>query len=225
MVTDFSKQTELIKPHEHNVPIHIIGAGALGSWVAFFLLKMGFANLHIYDFDKVEEHNLPNQFFRESQIGETKVAATYLNFNMFFDEDVCRIKTHHMRVDDTNAHTLSGIVLSCVDSMTARKEIYELAYKYGPATCWIEGRLSLYGAYLYSLDRKDQAVFEKYEKTLYADTEAEVSACGISQTALPAAVNAASMMVMQMIEFLNGNALVNRLEYSIPWLVSMSETY
>lgn len=225
MVTDFSKQTELIKPHEHNIPIRIIGAGALGSWVAFFLLKMGFSNIHIYDFDKVEEHNLPNQFFRESQIGETKVAATYLNFNMFFDEEEPRIKTYNQKVDDTNAHTLSGIVFSCVDSMAARKEIYELAYKYGPALCWLEGRLSLYGAYLYSLERKDQAVFEQYEKTLYADTEAEVSACGISQTALPAAVNAASMMVMQMIEYLNGNALVNRLEYSIPWLVSMSETY
>lgn len=225
MVTDFSKQTELIKPHEHSVPIHIIGAGALGSWVAFFLLKMGFSNIHIYDFDIVEEHNLPNQMFMEQQIGADKVDAVMAMNSLFHEEDESRIKPYAKKIDDTNAHTLRGIVLSCVDSMAARKEIYELAYKYGPATCWIEGRLSIYGAYLYSLDRKDQAVFEKYEKTLYADTEAEVSACGISQTALPAAVNAASMMVMQMIEYLNGNPLVNRLEYSIPWLVSMSETY
>lgn len=225
MVTDFSKQTELIKPHEHNVPIHIIGAGALGSWVAFFLLKMGFQNIHVYDFDTVEEHNLPNQFFRENQIGTHKAIGVGEIFVDFFDEDPGRLTIHNRKVDDTNAHTLHGIIFSCVDSMAARKEIYELAYKYGPATCWLEGRLSIYGAYLYSLERKDQEVFEKYEKTLYADTEAEVSACGISQTALPAAVNAASMMVMQMIEYLNGNPLVNRLEYSIPWLVSMSETY
>jgi molybdopterin/thiamine biosynthesis adenylyltransferase len=225
MVTDFTKQSELIKPHDIDTPIHIIGAGALGSWVVFFLLKMGFSNLHVYDFDEVEEHNLPNQFFTESHIGQKKVSGVLNLYHHFFEEEEDRVDIHPRRVDDSNAHTLNGIVLSCVDSMTARKEIYETAFKYGPARLWIEGRLSLYGAYVYALDTKDEQPMKKYEETLYADTEAEVSACGVSQTALPAAVNAASIMIMQMIEYLNGNKLTNRLEYSIPWLVSMTETW
>ena len=46
-----------------NTPIHIIGCGATGSWVALMLAKMGISNITCWDFDKVEEHNLPNQFF------------------------------------------------------------------------------------------------------------------------------------------------------------------
>lgn len=62
MITDFSKQTELIKVHEFNEKINVIGCGAGGSWLTFFLLKMGFNNIHVYDYDVIEEHNLP-QFF------------------------------------------------------------------------------------------------------------------------------------------------------------------
>ena len=70
MITDYRKQTNLIDVEEVDTPIHVIGCGALGSWLTFFLLKMGFKNITVYDFDKIEEHNLPNQFFMENQIGK-----------------------------------------------------------------------------------------------------------------------------------------------------------
>ena len=69
MVTDYRKQTNLIEVENVDIPIHVIGCGALGSWLVFFLLKMGFKNITVYDFDTIEEHNLPNQCFMERQIG------------------------------------------------------------------------------------------------------------------------------------------------------------
>ena len=85
---------------------------------------------------------------------------------------------------------------------------------------FIEARLSIWGAYVYTLTQN--TAFEKYEETLYDDEEAEVSPCGVSQTALPSAVNAASIMIMQMIQWLNGEEPESKLEYSIPWLEKMS---
>lgn len=219
MITDYRKQTNLIEVEEVTTPIHVIGCGALGSWLVFFLLKMGFKNIHVYDFDNIEEHNLPNQCFREDQIGKAKVDAIKELYEEFNEYDFDRLTTHKGKITVSSAKKLDGIVLCAVDSMAARKYIYENTIKNGNVDLFVEARLSIYGAYVYALTLETE--FAKYEETLYDDTEAEVSPCGVSQTALPAAVNAASIMIMQMIEFLNGNNLTNRLEYSIPWIDKM----
>ena len=225
MVTDYTKQEELIVPHKFDKRINVIGCGALGSWVVFFLLKMGFSNIHMYDFDDIEEHNLPNQMFREKDIGEGKVDAMMKLYTNFFNEDTVewnRLKVYKERITSTNAGALRGVIFCAVDSMKARKEIYEGALKYGRADLWIEGRLGLWGAYLYTIQKMNLAAYDEYEKTLYDDVEAEVSACGISQTALPSAVNCASLMIMQMIRWNNEETIYNKVEYQIPELISMT---
>jgi molybdopterin/thiamine biosynthesis adenylyltransferase len=228
MITDFSKQMELIKAHEFKHRINIIGAGALGSWLAFFLLKMGFSDIHVYDFDTIEEHNLPNQLYKETQIGQLKVDALYHIYKKFFndEDDEPRIIIHNERLT-AESFPLSGVVFCCVDTMSARKELYENLFKYNAQTpIWIEGRLSIWGAYIYSIESAHFEQYEQYEKTLYADTEAEVSACGVSQTALPSAVNCATMMIMQMIQWhKDGNLDLNSIEYSIPWLTSFTKKW
>lgn len=227
MITDFTRQSELINIHEFDKRINVIGAGALGSWLTFFLLKMGFKKINLYDFDVVEEHNIPNQIFREDQIGISKVESMKNLYRSFFNEENARrrLAVYNHAITPENAPALKGIVFSCVDSMKARKEIYESCFKYGQADMWIEGRIGLFGAYVYTLDRKDIEVMKKYEETLYDDEIAEVSACGISQTALPSAVNCASIMLMQLISAHRGNEVLNKIEYSIPDLTCMSKRW
>ena len=221
MITDYRKQEELIVASKFDLPIHIIGAGALGSWVAFILLKMGFNNVHVFDFDEVEEHNVPNQLYREKDIGKKKHDAMWYIYNEFFEDgDNNRLETHNKKVNKVTAEELKGIVFCCVDSMKARKNIYEGCYKNGKATMFIEGRIGLFGAYIYTLDADNETRLDDYEKTLYNDEEAEVSACGISQTALPAAINCASLMVMSMISWYRGNNVKWELRYQIPDLTT-----
>ena len=50
------------------------GAGGIGSWVTFFLTKIGF-NAYLYDFDTVETHNLGGQLFKQDAVGKSKVEA------------------------------------------------------------------------------------------------------------------------------------------------------
>ena len=227
MITDFTKQVELIEVEKFEIPIHVVGVGSLGSWVTHFLLKMGFKNITIWDFDTIEEHNLPNQFYREKDIGKSKVDATGQLYLEFFTDEEYRIKTNHIKLTEQNANALEGIVFMCVDSMAVRKELYEMAVKYGQKNIqmWIEARLSIFGAYMYTITKRNTDVFNEYEKTLYDDEEAEVSVCGVSQTALPSATNTASMMVMQMISWWRGNDVYNKIEWSIPDLTVFKERW
>lgn len=222
IITNYTKQIELIKAQDITERINIIGCGALGSWIVFILLKMGFSNIHVYDFDTIEEHNIPNQLFKESQIGELKVKALDLIYKDFFNEepDEERVSVYAKKVDEDNCQ-FGGVTLCCVDTMAGRKELFESMFKYGNAKLWIEGRIGLYGAYIYTLTEKEKIQLDNYEETLYNDSEAEVSSCGVSQTALPSAINCASIMVMQLIEHFNGSSPLNKIEYSIPWLTNM----
>ena len=58
-----------------NQRVDIIGAGATGSAIVLELAKLGVQNLHVWDFDTVESHNLANQAFGPRHVGEKKVAA------------------------------------------------------------------------------------------------------------------------------------------------------
>ena len=111
MITDYRKQEELMVEGLLECPIHIIGAGALGSWLAFFALKMGFTDVNVYDFDKIEEHNLPNQNYKEADIGENKVIALkHLYEDFFYDGSDFRLKANIQKVTKPMAKKMEGIV-------------------------------------------------------------------------------------------------------------------
>jgi len=57
------------------VKIGIAGAGGLGSNCACNLVRSGFDNLKIADFDNVEVSNLNRQFYFQEQLGMPKVKA------------------------------------------------------------------------------------------------------------------------------------------------------
>ena len=66
MAVDTSKywrQLDIVNIDKLQVPIIVVGAGAIGSFVTLALAKMGCGNITSYDMDTVEEHNLPNQFY------------------------------------------------------------------------------------------------------------------------------------------------------------------
>ena len=126
---DYRKQINLIDAEEVNVPINIIGCGALGSWLVLFLLKMGFKNITVYDFDNIEEHNIPNQCFSESQVGMAKVDAMDSLCKMFNKDAEERVKFVNQKITLREVWGMEGIILCAVDSMRVRKEIYSNSIK------------------------------------------------------------------------------------------------
>ena len=54
-----------------NLKIVIGGVGGIGSYLSFFLSRQE-AELFVYDFDTIEEHNLGGQLYRTNDIGSKK---------------------------------------------------------------------------------------------------------------------------------------------------------
>ena len=56
-------------------PITVIGAGAVGSFTVLALAKSGAERITVWDDDSIESHNLPNQWYRLTDLGRPKVQA------------------------------------------------------------------------------------------------------------------------------------------------------
>ena len=73
---EFKRQTSIIDNDKLGfTKILIIGAGSIGSYTTLALSKMGAVLLTVVDFDEIEEHNIPNQFFKIDDIGKQKIEA------------------------------------------------------------------------------------------------------------------------------------------------------
>jgi molybdopterin/thiamine biosynthesis adenylyltransferase len=120
----YQRQLDILTPEKaEKEAITIIGAGATGSFVALTLAKMGFKDITVYDKDNVELHNLPNQFFPVSCLGDNKALALQATVEDF---TAIKIKAIPEMFEDQK---LSGIVISALDSMSGRKLIFERCIK------------------------------------------------------------------------------------------------
>lgn len=202
---DFSRQVNILKPDEFTTPIHIIGGGATGSWMALSLAKMGIQNITVYDFDEVGMHNLPNQAFGLKDVGRNK-AMSIRNLIAFLTG--FKIKGINTKLE--GGEPLQGIVFVLTDTMKSRANIYRKSIKNNPnIDLLIETRMDLRGGRIYAIDVKDEKMIKKYEETLYGDSEAEVSACGVSQTVLPTALGIVSNAIWKMLCHINGEKVYN----------------
>lgn len=206
-MSDFSRQHEIFDNEKFNTPINIVGCGATGSWVTLMLAKMGIKDITCWDFDKVEEHNLPNQFFDMLSIGYNKAEELAILCKKFSS---ISIKKNVERV--TGKQRLEGIIFMLTDTMSSRKEIFDIAIKLKPQiNLLIETRMDLRGGRIYTLNPCDFTHIKKYEETIYTDEESAVSACGTSQSIISTAINIASLAVWQMINWCHSTQYANEI--------------
>lgn len=203
---NISRHMELFDPDKFEYPVTIIGAGATGSWLALALAKLGITDITVYDFDIIEEHNVPNQAYSISNVGDFKIEALYENIKY---ETGTSIKVKNEKF--TNQR-LSGVVFLMVDSMSARKEIWENSIKLKPAVkLLVEPRMGLDVGRIYNVDPMDMNQIKKYEDTYYGDDVAEVSACGASMTVITSALGITSWCGRQLINWHNKEELDNEI--------------
>ena len=202
---DYSRQINILNPEEFTTRINIIGVGATGSWMSLALAKMGLNKLHLYDFDTVGVHNLPNQMFGLRDIERNK-AHSMRNIIKMLTGFVVKSKDEKLEGDTP----LQGIVFMLTDTMKSRKDIYYKAIKNNPnIELLIETRMDLRGGRIYVIDPTNREQIKRYEETLYGDDEAEVSACGVSQTVLPTALGITSHAIWKLLDYINGEMVYN----------------
>jgi hypothetical protein len=203
---DLRRHNELFDAFKFDLPVHVIGAGASGSWLVLALAKLGITNITVYDFDVVEEHNVPNQAYSRQDVGIPKVEA--LESAVIWHADT---KINIKNAKFTNQR-LQGIVFLMVDSMQARKDIWENSIKMKSAVkLLVEPRMGLDECRVYNVDPTNLAHIKSYEDCWYSDEEAQVSACGTSQTVISTALAVASWCTRQLINFHAGVELDNEI--------------
>ncbi|WP_316739152.1 PRTRC system ThiF family protein [Pedobacter aquatilis] len=122
------------------VSVNLIGAGGTGSQVLTSLARMNYAlnnlghaglSVTIFDPDSVEQPNLGRQLFSEHEIGMNKAVVISNRVNRFFGTNWKGIPQRFPSPLDTNdINCMANITLSCVDSVSSRREIGESLDKF-----------------------------------------------------------------------------------------------
>jgi hypothetical protein len=180
---DLTKLEDWFNPIKVTNTISVIGSGALGSWMIEGLVRMGFTNINIYDDDVVNPHNISNQNFLESQVGEEKIKCM-LERAKSINSSV-KIKGHGRYIfNKEEGNYLSGFVFLCLDNIDTRRMIVE-NNQY--VRFWTDIRIGLEEGQVYSAKREDrQQLLDTMQwKQDDPDRVVKVSACGRELGILP----------------------------------------
>lgn len=171
-----TRQLDIIPIETLSKPITVIGAGAIGSFTVLSLVKMGFSNIKVYDFDEVSVENMNCQWFRMKDIGRKKVDALKELIHDFTGVEIEVVPERY------ESGFVRGYLISAVDSMSARKQIWESA-KSGFGVEWfIDPRMASEYALLYVMNPQDKDDVSSYEKTLYTDGASVQERCTAKAT-------------------------------------------
>lgn len=113
-----------------NTKILIIGCGGLGSNLSHSLVRCGFIDITLIDYDKVEISNLNRQFYFLNQLGIYKTQA--LKENLMSINPKCKIETINSditKLDLENIIKRYHIVAEALDKPNLKKYIFELCTK------------------------------------------------------------------------------------------------
>ena len=177
---NLSKSYEFFQPEKDSTRIHIIGCGSVGSTIAENLVRCGVTKLTLWDFDKVEEHNLVNQMFRVKDIGKPKVEALkeiLLEINPEAEKDI------KLKPKGWQGEIISGYIFLAVDSIAIRKDIVEKHMGSAFVKAVFDVRTGLTDAQHYAADWSDPDMRKNLLNSMnFTDEEANevtpVSACG-----------------------------------------------
>ncbi len=114
--------------------IMIVGCGGLGSNIANMLVRSGFINIVLIDFDRVELKNINRQLFYLKDIGKSKVET--LKKNLLMINPKAKIKAINKMIDEKKLEKLikklkPHIVVEAVDKECFKRTIFETSLKLG----------------------------------------------------------------------------------------------
>lgn len=111
--------------------VTIAGCGAIGSWTAIFLGRMGVKNFRLVDKDRIEIHNISTQFFTPQNLGQYKVRALQQELYRLCK---ARCEVHPVILDDANAGSLLSncdLVICSFDNQKSRQIVKKTSLELG----------------------------------------------------------------------------------------------
>lgn len=213
-MTDISviRHQMIFDPSKNNVPVHIIGAGATGSRLWLALVELGLTNIHVYDFDEVESHNLANQIFLIEDVGTPKVEALRKYYRRKTGEnapDTMTFNNWKVTGETMKPDVLKGVVFLLTDTMDSRRDIFDNCVTGSQTFVMIETRMASSYGDVKTVNPFDPEQVTAWLDSLSTDDDTEVSACGSSISVGPTASIIANLAVWQMIHALTNPEAVD----------------
>ncbi len=179
---DLSKSYEFFQPEKDDARIHIVGCGSVGSTVAENLARCGVTKMTLWDFDKVEPHNIANQMFRQQDVGKLKVDALKDILTDINPEIADHIE---LKPDGWKGRLMSGYIVLAVDSIELRRQIVEQHMDSPYVKAMFDVRTLLTGAQHYAAAWDDLKMKKDFLASMQfshdeAAEETPVSACGVT---------------------------------------------
>ncbi len=177
----FIRQQDVLPPEKLvKLSVVVIGCGAVGSFTVLTLAKMGVTAITVFDGDTVEEHNLPNQWYKPDHVGMNKTDALWDIVYDFTGVEL-RANAHHY-----TREALAGLVICCVDTMDTRLRIWREVKKFKP-DLYIDARMGAEVGKVHVVQPHDPTSCRRYEADLYPSSEAFHAPCTAKATVYCAA--------------------------------------
>ena len=178
---DLSKSYEFFQPEKDDARIHIIGCGSVGSTIAENLARCGVTKMTLWDFDKVEPHNIVNQMFTQNHVGKLKVEALK---EILTDINPECTETVELKPEGWQGKLLSGYIFLAVDSIEIRRNFVEKHVDSPYVKAMFDVRTMLTGAQHYAAAWDDYKMKKNFLASMQfshdeASEEVAVSACGV----------------------------------------------
>ena len=169
----------IFDPHHFGVRrVDVIGCGAVGSRIAMEVAKLGVQNLHLWDFDTIESHNIANQLFHLGDIGKPKADTLAIHIEVATG---LKPVVHRERV--ANRQAFGEVVFLAVDTMADRKSIFEQSLRLNFATqLVVEVRMGAEELRVYGFSPRARRDCQIWTESLSDDEATVESACGAQTT-------------------------------------------
>ena len=193
--TRFERQLGLVpRDRLEQLNVTVIGVGAIGRQVALQLAALGVVKLQLLDFDTVEPTNVTTQGYLETDIGQSKVAATGSAVHAIDPSVELELIEDRYRPQQ---HAVGEAVFCCVDSISARSAIWRSA---GPrCRFWCDGRML--AEVMRVLTVAEEQGRAHYPTTLFQQSEAQSGFCTARGVIYTAGI-AAGLMLHQFCRWL-----------------------
>lgn len=206
---DLKKSYEYFQPEKDDSRIHIIGCGSVGSTVAENLARCGLTKFTLWDFDKVEPHNLANQMYRQQDVGRLKTEAL-LDILKEINPEVA--SDAELKSEGWSGKLLSGYIFLCVDNIDLRREIVEKHMDSPYVKAMFDFRTRLEDAQHYAADWNDFKMKQDFLNSMNfshdeAKEETPMSACNVSLSVCPTVRIICAYGVSNFMNFWNGKPL------------------
>lgn len=153
-------------------PVVLMGAGSVGSFTALALAKAGIP-LEVWDADMVVSYNAPMSLFGPGDIGRYKVDAVA---EMIERLAGAKITAHREMYAGQKLANCS--VVACVDTMEARKTIWQAARMNPSVDLYCDTRTAAAYVEVFCVEPMNRKEGREYEETLHKDSTVVPPTCG-----------------------------------------------